>query len=133
MTDPAATALAEVQDLHRVFETWLGRGEGDFARFEAAFEPGFHMVHPGGRLMDRAATLAMLRDGRGVRGPGFRIAVEEARVLHLAGPLVLVGYVERQWLATGETARRATALLRAGSGRPSWLHVQETWITPPSA
>ena len=131
MTDPAA-AIAEVVDLHRVFELWLGAGQGDFGRFEAAFAPGFHMVHPSGRLYDREAALGMLRAGRAVRGVGFRIAVEEAEALHESGSLVLVGYVERQWLPA-ETARRATALLHVEATCVTWLHVQETWITPPPA
>lgn len=132
MTDPAAAAIAEVVDLHRAFEAWLGAGQGEFGRFGAAFAPGFHMVHPSGRLYDRDGTLGMLRAGRAGRGAGFRIAVEEARALHAAGGLVLVGYVERQWLPA-ETARRATALLRVEAASVTWLHVQETWITPPPA
>jgi hypothetical protein len=133
VTDPAAACAAEIVSLHRVFEAVLGApGEDDAGRFEAAFAPGFAMVMPGGRRLDRAEVLDFLRSARGARGPGFRIAVEEVAVLHAAPPLMLMHYVERQWLADGvETARRAAALFRVEPAGPRWLFVQETWITPP--
>jgi hypothetical protein len=129
----AERCAAEVVDLHRVFEAVLGApGQDDAGRFDAAFAPGFAMVAPTGTRLDRAGVLAFLRQARGTRGPGFRIAVEDIAPLHVAPPLVLMHYVERQWLAGGiETARRAAALFRVEPGGPRWLFVQETWITPP--
>ncbi|MGG5808034.1 hypothetical protein [Falsiroseomonas sp. CW058] len=133
MTEAEACA-AEVVALHALFESWLGAGQGDAARFEAAFDPGFAMVMPDGRKLDRAGVLDMLARGRGLRGAGFRIAVEDLAVLHAAPPLLLMHYVERQWLTGGvETARRAAALFRLAPGGPRWVFVQETWVTPPPA
>ncbi|MGG5818813.1 hypothetical protein [Falsiroseomonas sp. HW251] len=134
MTEAEACAT-EIVSLHRVFEAVLGAPADDgTARFEAAFAPGFAMVMPNGRRLDRAEVLAFLRDARGVRGSGFRIAVEDVAVLHEALPLVLMHYIERQWLAGGvETARRAAALFRVEPSGPRWLFVQETWISPPPA
>ncbi len=132
-TNPEAACAAEISALHRLFETWLGApNEGDFARFEAAFDAGFAMVMPGGRKLDRAAVLAFLRDARGSRGEGFRIAIEEVAVLQAAPPLMLMHYIERQWVGGQETARRASALFRMEPAGPCWLFVQETWITPPA-
>ena len=134
MTDPAGACAAEIVALHRLFESFLGaRGEGDPVRFDTAFAPGFAMVMPSGRRLDRAELLAFLRDARGSRGEGFRIAVEDIALLHAAPPLVLMHYVERQWLRGVETARRAAALFRMEPEGPRWLFVQETWITPPPA
>lgn len=130
MTDEASCA-AEIVALHQVFESWLGAGEGDFARFDAAFDAGFVMVMPNGRRLERAAVLDFLRGARGVRGAGFRIAIEEAGALHAAPGVLLMHYVERQWIGPVETARRAAALFRLAPDRPRWLFVQETWITPP--
>ncbi len=128
----AEACLAEVVALHALFETWLGApGHGDFSRFEQAFAPGFTMVGPGGTRMDRAGTLAFLLRAKGSRGEGFRIAVEEGAPLHQAPGLVLMHYIERQWLRGGETARRAAALLQMTPAGPRWLFVQETWVTPP--
>ena len=134
MTDPAAACAAEIVALHRVFGAVLGApGEDDGGRFAAAFAPGFAMVMPNGRRLDRAEVLEFLRQARGARGTGFRIAIEDIAVLHAAPPLLLMHYVERQWFAGVETARRAAALFRTDPDGPRWLFVQETWVTPPPA
>ncbi|WP_270933997.1 hypothetical protein [Falsiroseomonas oryzae] len=135
MTEPVAACAAEIVSLHRVFERVLGvPGEDGSARFEAAFAPGFAMVMPNGRRLDRAEVLAFLHGARGTRGPGFRIAIEDVALLHVAPPLLLMHYVERQWLDGGvETARRAAALFRMEPAGPRWLFVQETWVSPPPA
>lgn len=133
MTDPAAACAAEIRALHGLFERALGAAAEDHAaRFEAAFDPGFVLVPPDGRRLDRAAVLGLLAAGRGSRGAGFRIAIEAAAPLHLAPPLVLMHYIERQWVRGAETARRAAALFRLQPGAPRWLFVQETWIAPPA-
>lgn len=134
MTDPAAACAAEIVALHRVFEAVLGApGEDGTDRFEAAFAPGFAMVMPNGRRLDRAEVLAFLQGARGVRGEGFRIAIEDVAVLHAAPPLMLMHYIERQWVQGTETARRASALFDISFPAPRWLFVQETWISAPSA
>jgi hypothetical protein len=129
----AERCAEEIRDLHRVFERTLGApGADDAGRYEAAFAPGYAMVMPNGRRLDRAEVLGFLHQARGSRGPGFRIAIEDVAVLHAAPPLMLMHYIERQWLAGGiETARRATALFRIEPEGPRWLFVQETWVTPP--
>jgi hypothetical protein len=128
--DPAAACVAEIVALHQVFERALGApGEDHAARFEAAFAPGFAMVAPNGRRLDRAGVLAFLAAARGSRGAGFRIAIEDVEVLHAAPPLLLMHYIERQWTRGEETARRAAALFRLEPAGPRWLFVQETWIT----
>lgn len=125
---------AEIVALHQVFEAWLGApGTGDFSRFEAAFAGGFQMVLPSGARFDRAGILDFLRNARAVRGPGFRIAVEDMATVHEAPGLALMHYVERQWFGTQETARRAAALFDTTATPPRWLFVQETWVTPPAA
>ena len=134
VTDAAAACAEEMVSLHRVFEAVLGApGNDDDGRFAAAFAPGFAMVMPNGRKLDRAEVLAFLAEAHGIRGPGFRIAIEDIEVLHAAPPLMLMHYVERQWLHGYETARRAVAQFRLDADRPRWLFLQETWVTPPPA
>jgi hypothetical protein len=142
VTDPAAACAAEIVAacraeivaLHAVFERALGApGEDASSRFETAFAPGFAMVMPNGRRLARAEVLAFLSSASGSRGDGFRIAIEDAAVLHAAPPLMLMHYVERQWVRGAETARRAAALFDVSGPIPRWLFVQETWITPPPA
>jgi hypothetical protein len=120
-------AATEIVALHDAFTAWIGRGEGDFARFEAAFAEGFTLIQPSGAMLDRAGVLAMLQRLKGARGPAFIIACEDIRPLHVAGDQALMHYTERQ----GATLRRSTALFRDGTPHPLWLAVQETWITPP--
>lgn len=123
---------AEIVALHQVFESWLGApGQGDFTRFEAAFAEGFQMVLPSGARFDRAGILDFLRNARAVRGPGFRIAVEEIATVHESADRALMHYVERQWFGAQETARRASALFDTTATPPRWLFVQETWVTLP--
>lgn len=134
MTDSVAACAAEIVALHRVFEATLGApGTEDGGRYEAAFEPNFTMVMPSGRRLERAEVLAFLRGAPGVRGEGFRIAIEDIAPLYVTPPLVLMHYVERQWVGGVETARRAAALFDVSHDVPRWAFVQETWITPPPA
>jgi hypothetical protein len=134
VTDPATRCAEEIVALHQVFEATLGApGADDAGRYEAAFAPGFAMVTPDGRRLDRAAVLGFRRGARGVRGAGFRIAIEDATPLHIAPPLVLMHYIERQWVGGAETARRASALFDVSGEAPRWLFVQETWMMPPAA
>lgn len=134
MTDAAAACAAEIVALHRVFEATLGApGADDAGCYEAAFAPGFAMVAPSGARLGRAEVLAFLHGARGTRGAGFRIAIEDIAVLHAAPPLMLMHYIERQWVQGTETARRASALFDVSFPAPRWLFVQETWISPPPA
>jgi hypothetical protein len=121
------SAAQEIVALHDAFSAWIGRGEGEFARFEAAFAEGFTLIQPSGLLLERDGVLAMLRRLRGARGPDFAIACEEIRPLHVAGGLALMHYAERQ----GASLRRSTALFRDAAPRPLWLAVQETWLQAP--
>jgi hypothetical protein len=129
-----AACRAEIIALHQVFEATLGApGTDDAGRYEAAFAPGFAMIMPSGRRLDRAEVLDFLRTARGIRGDGFRIAIEDISILHAAPPLMLMHYIERQWIHGTETARRAAALFQIEPTGPRWLFVQETWVSPPPA
>lgn len=125
MPDP----VAEIVALHDAFTAWLGAGTGDFGAIDRALAPGFAMVPPDGRLLDRDAVMGFLRAGRGVRGGAFRIGIEDGAVLHAQADLALVRYIERQW--SPGSARFSSALLRWQAGAWRWLWVQETWLVPP--
>lgn len=128
--------LAEVVDLHRFFEAWLGSDEPqmEFGRCERALATGFHIVEPEGAVREREPLLAGLKAARGGRADiedPFRIRIEEAQVRWVEGAFCLVTYVERQTGSRRRTARRSSALFRESAGGPNgveWLHVHETWI-----
>lgn len=136
---PADAAIQAVIDLHAFFEAWLGgtcpASDEILAQAEAALGLSFTMVAPDGRRLSRTDTVTWLRQAHGAKGRSgpFRIAVAEPEVLHRAGPVVLVGYVEEQWQGPAHTRRRVTAALeRSEPGdRWHWLAVHETWIAPP--
>jgi hypothetical protein len=134
VTDLAAAAIREAIDLHDVFAAWLGSGEADFTRIEAALDPAFRMVPPEGGLVTREQVLGRLAGAAGARGAAFRIAVEAPLVLATPPGHILLHYLERQWMAGAETLRRSSVLFRADAEGPNglrWLFVQETWIAPP--
>jgi hypothetical protein len=130
----AERCAAEIVALHEAFVATLGAaGQDDGGRFAAAFAPGFTLVTPSGARLGREEVLAFLAGARGSRGEGFRIAIEDVAVLHAAPPLMLMHYVERQWVHGRESARRVASLFRLEPDGPRWLFVQETWVTPPPA
>jgi hypothetical protein len=125
-------ALREVVELHDVFTGWLGRGEGTLDRVAAALAADFHMVDPIGRLLDRAAVMAIVGDAMGRMGPDFRIEIKGAEAAAIGTEHVLLTYIERQHQGAKVTARRSSALLRTDEHAPlalAWIHLQETWIS----
>lgn len=133
----AAAAVREVEELHAFFEAWLGgagpRTDAALGRLETALAADFSMVTPEGRRLRRADVTGWLRDAHGAKGKAgpFRIIIREPDVLHVAPPLVSVGYVEVQHQGEAITARRSTALFRVQPDRVLWLNLHETWMTPP--
>jgi hypothetical protein len=130
-------AKREVIGLHAFFEAWLAGtcpGTADcFARLETALSASFTMVPPDGRRLSRPGVIEGLRlahGGKGTSGP-FRITIRGLEVLHLAPPLVALGYVEEQVHGDAFTRRRSTALFASllhEAERVEWLALHETWI-----
>ncbi len=142
MADDSASldrVVRDIEQLHEFFVAWFA---ADAARdrdlFEAAvggrLAPGFTIVTPAGRLLERAQILAGIEADHG-SNPGFRIEIRQPRLLHRQGALILVTYEEWQQGARNVTpannGRLSTALLAECDGPPnglSWLHVHETWL-----
>ena len=141
MTDATGDrCLAEIDDLHRFFQRWLGDTAADpaeFARFEAAIAPDFMMVTPEGAVLDRATVADGLRRARGVHADPaapFRIEIRNAAIrVALPGGFRLCVYDEWQRIRGAERTRRSTALLEVRDDRVLWRHLQETWAEPTPA
>jgi hypothetical protein len=127
-----AAAITEIEELHDAFARWMGPGDDTvFARFEAAFAPGFSMLGPSGARLDRTGVLDMLRSRRAAFGPEFRIDIRNAIQLAAGPGFLAVGYDEIQANRPGPLNRRASAVFLPDAAGPNglrWLLVHETWI-----
>ncbi|MCG8456718.1 MAG: DUF4440 domain-containing protein [Holophagales bacterium] len=142
-----ARVVKEIEELHRFFEGWflgiLPDTDEAFARFADALDGDFMIVSPSGRATERAALLEALRGAHGAWGSGDgaseagagggRIWIENVRIRHLAGDLVVATYEE--WQQKGGEARArgrlSTVVFRREGNAPgglAWLHVHETWL-----
>ncbi|MEU6713657.1 DUF4440 domain-containing protein [Nonomuraea sp. NPDC046802] len=120
---------AEVVRHHEVIERWLAgtMPRASFERFADAHAPGFTLAAPDGRLLSRAEVLEEVEAAYG-RRPDARIEIRDVTVVAGAPGLIVARYEEWQH---GE-GRRATAVLELGAARLRWLHLHETWLTPPT-
>jgi len=138
MTDAIGDrCLAEIEELHRFFQHWLGDATADpveFARFEAVSAPDFMMVTPEGAVLDRATVIDGLRQARGAHSDAadpFRIEIRNAALrIVLPGGFRLCTYDEWQRVRGVERTRRSTALLEVQGDRVLWRHLHETWAQP---
>jgi hypothetical protein len=126
-------AWQEVVALHAFFEAWLRESESvmDFSEVEAAIGRDFRLISPDGKMEEREAVLAWIRDARGSRGPDFKIVALDPRAIWTGDGAVLLEYSEQQYRDGQTTRRRSTALFLANPAAPrgmEWRHLQETWI-----
>ena len=125
----------EIITLHDLFQAWFrgesGGADAEFARFERALAPGFTIVTPDGRALDRSGILTAVRSGYG-RDSSARIWIESAQVRHASDGVIVATYEEwQQSSAEPSHGRLSTAILQedpATAGAFLWLHVHETWL-----
>lgn len=135
---PLAACTREIEGLHDFFVAWYTGQREDFARMERAIDDGFEMVTPDGDRLDRAETLAMVRDGHDRQPPGtFDIDIRAVELVErLSHPdVAIVRYEEWQTDETAqkrqETGRVSTATFRVDDAAPegvAWTSVHETWL-----
>jgi hypothetical protein len=125
---------AQIGDLHRVIERWLGgrapRSPAAFAAFADAHAAGFTMVTPDGALLGRDELLPGFEGAHG-SAPGLRIRISDVTVVHADSAGVVVTYEEWQEGPAGRSGRRSTVLLERDADAPHGLrsrHLHETWI-----
>jgi hypothetical protein len=126
---------AQIGDLHRVIEDWIGgrapRTPAAFSAFADAHAPGFTMVTPDGALLGRDQLMPGFEGAYG-SAPGLRIRIEGVAVVHADTRGVLVTYEEWQdGGPAGSSGRRSTVLLERDTAAPHGLrsrHLHETWV-----
>jgi hypothetical protein len=125
---------AQIGELHRVIEDWLGGRArptpAAFAVFVDAHAPGFTMVTPDGVLLGRDELLPGFEGAHG-SAPGLRIRIADVAVVHADTRGVVATYEEWQDGPAGRSGRRSTVLLERDATAPHGLrsrHLHETWI-----
>ena len=124
----------EIDQLHAFFQGWFN-GElpataDSFARFAGVLAEPFTLIAPTGVHAEREQVLAGLRQSHASRSD-IRIWIENVRLQHHSGDIIIATYEE--WQQTGDTttARLSTVVFREKSGNPNgleWLHMHETWL-----
>lgn len=124
----------EIEALHAFFVDWYAGtiARDAFDRMERVIAPGFEMVTPDGRRLDRAAILERVQDSYGRDEPGeFDIEIRNVALVTACGDRALVRYEEWQRQPDGENGRISTVLFGQESDAPEgvrWLDIQETHI-----
>jgi hypothetical protein len=125
---------AQIGDLHRMIEEWLGgrvpRTPAALAAFTDAHAPGFTMVTPDGALLGMDELLPGFEGAYG-SAPGLAIRIENVAVVHAETGGVVVTYEEWQDGPAGSSTRRSTVVLERDTGVPYGLrsrHLHETWM-----
>lgn len=126
--------IREIDELHAFFEAYfLGSiPADDVSRFADALDPSFTIVNPNdGRVADRDATLAMVRDGY-AHASDFTITCSDHRLLHATEATIIAEYVERHdWTDGRSNARLSTVVFAVDPTAPNgvrWVRVHETWL-----
>jgi len=128
MDDQVADAVVHQ---HRLLAEWLGsRADRTvLAELRAAHTADFTLATVDGQVLDRETLLAALEDAAGAQ-PGLRIEITDVTVVARFGDAVLIRFLETHVMAEQATARRVSALLRAGDGTLRWAYVHETAVEP---
>lgn len=134
--ETTARCSREIVELHQFFQDWFAGTLPDtddaFARFAAVLHPDFHIVGTSGRVLDRAAILALVRDGHARSAgaePPFVIEVRNVKWRSAVDGGYVLTYEEWQGRGKADAGRTSTVLLRPTSTGPNglqWMHVHET-------
>ncbi len=132
-------ATREVIELHDFFQAWLTAAlpetDDAFARFAGTAAPGFTLISPDGRQLDRATVTAWIREAYGSR-PGSRLWTTDHAIRYEDDRCVLATYLEWQTRDGVTTCRISSALFVADGSAPNgllWQHVHESWLSPDAA
>jgi len=127
MTDHCE-CFAEVERLHKFFSDWfVGKtGFETFVECESALAPGFTIVNPDGRIVDRDPLLRAIRDQHGSQDDAFSIDVIPLGCTRL-GDVHLTRYEEHHH-GTDPSRRLSTAVITEVATGFQWQTVHETWL-----
>jgi len=122
--------LAEIEELHNMFESYFLGTTTSLARAEVALAAEFAIVGPDGVEADRAQTMAALLAGHG-HTSSLEISITDAELILETNDIVVARYVENHQLSDRTNHRLATVVFIRSPAGPNgllWRRVHETWI-----
>ena len=133
MTDMNAF-FDDVVSTHALIRDWLAGGATDAAvciELLAHFAPGFSMISPGGKRLDKAGLAAFFSAAAGSR-PGLHMQIADLVLLQESDHGATVSYREFQSQPGAQPTDRWSTVVyeKTSDGRLLWRHLHETWAAP---
>ena len=124
----------DVVSTHELIRGWLAGATTDAAVYTALlarFAPGFSMISPGGKVLDKAGLAAFFNTAAGSR-PGLEMQIADLLLLQESEHGATVSYRERQTQTGAQPTERWSTVVyeKTPDGRLLWRHLHETWAAP---
>lgn len=121
----------DVVSTHELIRDWLAGATTDAALCNALlarFAPGFSMISPAGKVLDKAGLAAFFNTAAGSR-PGLHMQIADLVLLQQSEHGATVSYRERQTQAGAQPTERWSTVVyeKTPEGRLLWRHLHETW------
>ena len=124
----------DVVSTHELIRDWLAGATTNAAlctALLARFAPGFSMISPTGKVLDKAGLAAFFNTAAGSR-PGLHMQIADLVLLQQSEHGATVSYRERQTQAGAQPTERWSTVVyeKTPEGRLLWRHLHETWAAP---
>lgn len=124
----------DVVSTHELIRDWLAGVSTDAAACSALlarFAPGFSMISPAGKVLDKAGLAAFFSAASGSR-PGLHMRIADLVLLQESEQGATVSYRERQTQTGAQPTERWSTVVyeKTPDGRLLWRHLHETWAAP---
>ena len=124
----------DVVSTHELIRDGLAGATTDAAACSALlarFAPGFSMISPGGKMLDKAGLAAFFSATAGSR-PGLHMQIADLVLLQQSEQGATVSYRERQTQTGAQPTERWSTVVyeKTPEGRLLWRHLHETWAAP---
>lgn len=124
----------DVVATHELIREWLAGATTDAAvctALLARFAPGFSMISPAGKVLDKRALAAFFTTAAGSR-PGLQMQIADLALLQQSAHGATVSYRERQTQPMVDATERWSTVVyeKTADGKLLWRHLHETWVAP---
>lgn len=124
----------DVVSTHELIRGWLAGATTEAAAYTALlarFAPGFSMISPGGKVLDKAGLAAFFSAAAGSR-PGLHMQIADLALLQESDHGATVSYREFQSQPGAQPSERWSTVVyeKTSDGGLLWRHLHETWAAP---